>query len=349
MFRPIHLFTILSISFGAFTGHADPLDLAKCRLGALTDATPLAAYDEADRLFPIVNELRDTIPGENDAQAQRNLYTHLLEAVKKNEPVRMVLVGFPFKAPNPRTRVLGELPDLAEELAVKRLADLSNQVAKIYSPGADFVIASDGRAYVWPEKEPMTDEGVTSYLDEMKRLAAKYSPHLHVVSLENFYPSGTPFSQMRNELLSHYARSDEALMNAVKTDPERNRTFGGLTRFFAFDRIKRTGQSNHAFKRENQELALEDMKRSEAFAKLVAEKYPDYIRFSVHPHPESTEKLGTKNLVTGQTGPGTPWYNVAVQKKDGTVVLMKRKEAEDLGYRLVERNGRPYYFEEPKN
>ena len=71
----------------------------------------------------------------------------VVEQVKKKEPVRMILPAFPFKSPNARDKVLGVLPDLGEELALYHLNGLCENIARVYGPGADVYISSDGLVY----------------------------------------------------------------------------------------------------------------------------------------------------------------------------------------------------------
>jgi hypothetical protein len=68
-------------------------------------------------------------------------------AVSRSEPIKMLLPGFPFKSPNNRTKVLGVLPDLGEELALKRLEGLARAVEEVYEHGAEIHITSDGLVY----------------------------------------------------------------------------------------------------------------------------------------------------------------------------------------------------------
>lgn len=69
------------------------------------------------------------------------------EQVKRQEPIRMILPAFPFKSPNCRDKVLGTMPDFAEELALAHLNGLCENIAQVYSPGADVYISSDGLVY----------------------------------------------------------------------------------------------------------------------------------------------------------------------------------------------------------
>lgn len=67
--------------------------------------------------------------------------------VERGESVKMLLPGFPFKSPNHRTKVLGALPDLGEELALKRLDSIAAKIDTVYEHGAEIHITSDGLVY----------------------------------------------------------------------------------------------------------------------------------------------------------------------------------------------------------
>lgn len=61
--------------------------------------------------------------------------------------VQACLPAFPFKSANKIYKVLGSLPDKAEELALERLNSMCTHIQKIYEPGAEIVIISDGITY----------------------------------------------------------------------------------------------------------------------------------------------------------------------------------------------------------
>jgi pyoverdine/dityrosine biosynthesis protein Dit1 len=67
--------------------------------------------------------------------------------VERGESIKMLLPGFPFKSPNNKTKVLGVLPDLGEELALKRLDDIASAIDAVYKHGAEIHITSDGLVY----------------------------------------------------------------------------------------------------------------------------------------------------------------------------------------------------------
>lgn len=67
--------------------------------------------------------------------------------VSEGARVQACLPAFPFKSANKVYKVLGSLPDKAEELALERLNTLCKRVQDVYPPGASIVIISDGITY----------------------------------------------------------------------------------------------------------------------------------------------------------------------------------------------------------
>ena len=67
--------------------------------------------------------------------------------VTAGKRIEMCLPAFPFKSANKTYKVLGRLPDKAEELALARLESICQRIESIYSPGATIMIISDGLVY----------------------------------------------------------------------------------------------------------------------------------------------------------------------------------------------------------
>lgn len=61
--------------------------------------------------------------------------------------VEMCLPAFPFKSANKVEKVLGILPDKAEELALERLNTMCTRIEDVYPPGSKLTIISDGLVY----------------------------------------------------------------------------------------------------------------------------------------------------------------------------------------------------------
>lgn len=67
--------------------------------------------------------------------------------VRSKQKVVMCLPAFPFKSANKVEKVLGTLPDKAEELALGRLNTMCATIGQFYEPGAELTIISDGLVY----------------------------------------------------------------------------------------------------------------------------------------------------------------------------------------------------------
>ncbi len=78
------------------------------------------------------------------------------------------------------------------------------------------------------------------------------------------------------------------------------------------------------------------MLRNEAYSTLIKCFFPNHIRLSIHPH-SNIHKFGV-NLVGGNPMfCGSPWHNVTVfDEADKSWGTMKRKEAEEMGFKLSE-------------
>lgn len=117
---------------------------------SLTAGVDTIALETASKILHIIDRYRLKRPAGAAAKADEGalkflalIYTH----VKANEVVPMCLPAFPFKSPNSRSKVLGKLPDRAEELALAHLNGLCLAIQDIYPPGANLTIISDGLVY----------------------------------------------------------------------------------------------------------------------------------------------------------------------------------------------------------
>jgi hypothetical protein len=84
----------------------------------------------------------------NDVFMGREVFSpRVRHYVSEDQKISMVLPAFPAKSINTQDKVLGNSPDLGEELALDRLNDLCTQIGQIYKPGAMVLIATDGACY----------------------------------------------------------------------------------------------------------------------------------------------------------------------------------------------------------
>lgn len=265
-------------------------------------------------------------------------------AVARQEAIVFVLPAFPAKSPNP-AKVLGPLPDMAEECSLEMLDGLCDRIRRIYAPGARIVLCSDGR--VFSDVVGMREEDVSAYHAELRRMMARLPGRsFDTFDLEDVYP-GIPFDEMRARLIERHGTPIEELRNEVLGGGEPQRLYCGITRFLVEDATRPgSTMSRTALQKECRRRAYEVVQRSKAWGDLLACCFPDAVRLSIHPQSCGSEKLGIGFVEA--TGPWlTPWHAVAVNV-GGRFVLQKRAEAEAMGARLVERDGRPSHYVLPE-
>ena len=272
----------------------------------------------------------------------------VISAIEERRPITFVLPAFPAKSPNP-AKVLGTLPDMAEQLSLEFLNNLCQQIQKIYSPGARIILSSDGR--VFNDVVGIRDIDVTDYQRALSLLIKEMSfTFISTFNLDDLY-SGLDFNLMRHRLMEQYGEPLDVLKDAVRKgskspctieDEEVHRQYCGITRFLVEDAIH-PGQSHsrNAIQKECRQRAYIVIQRSRAWSELIAKHFPHAVRLSIHPQTCGTSKLGIR-LMEAESWM-TPWHGVAVDV-DGSFVLLKRAQAEDLGAQLVYREGRPSHY-----
>ncbi len=263
--------------------------------------------------------------------------------VASGEPVHLVLPAFPAKSAN-RRKTLGPLPDMGEELALRFLEGLCEEVREVHPPGARITICSDGR--VFSDLVGVDDADVTRYdlaiRDLVERIGAR---RLDVFRLDDVLDA-PDHEGMRRHLVESFAEPLEIVRRRAETFEAHRQMWNGIQRFLFEDRAElEPTKSRSQVKKACGELAHEVIRRSNAWSRLVADCFPDALRLSIHPQGPHSEKIG---ILLGKSDDAwlTPWHGVVVLS-DRQFELVKRRDAEDRGACLVERDGRPSHFEMP--
>jgi Pyoverdine/dityrosine biosynthesis protein len=277
-------------------------------------------------------------------------FNRVTTAVAERKPITFVLPAFPGKSPN-LNKVLSTAPDMAEELALKFLDNLCEQIKTIHQPGAKIILCSDGR--VFSDVVGLHETDVTNYQDELEKMIADNGlTNISTFNLDEIC-NGKDFSEVRSELMNEFGATLESLREKIlrgstmfsqHEDQEAHRMYLGITRFLLEDAIF-PGQtkSRNALQKESKAKSYEVIRRSNAWSELIAERFPEAVRLSIHPQGCGAKKLGLRLI--GNESWMTPWHGVAVKTNEG-FTLLKRSDAEALGAKLVfSPNGRPSYFE----
>lgn len=260
--------------------------------------------------------------------------------VSQDIPVEFVLPAFPAKSPN-RSKVLGATPDMAERLSLTFLCAISDRIRRIYRPGVKIIICADGR--VFGDLVQIADSNVTRYQAELRALIASIGPDsLGLFNLDDEY-TGFTHAAMRHMLMGFYGEDLEAFKQQVHAGGEQLRLYRGITRFLVEDADTPDYQgSRAALQRECRERAYGVIQRSIAWGELLAQRFPDAVRLSIHPQSCGSAKLGI-HLVETSDNWLTPWHGTAVNV-GGRFVLMKQYQAEAMGADLIYVDGRPSHY-----
>ncbi|GIJ85267.1 hypothetical protein Asppvi_004123 [Aspergillus pseudoviridinutans] len=286
----------------------------------------------------------------------------VVEQVKKREPVRMILPAFPFKSPNARDKVLGEMPDLGEELALYHLNGLCENIGRVYEPGADVYISSDGLVY--NDILGVPDETVWEYGEALRRMAVeKELYHVKFIRLfellEHPWNPLTSAEQAKSYYLAHAQCLRRELMYrfedrsfdadiAIRNDNDTCLTYRGYIKFLTKDlapQMDTQYTSKKARAAHIAQIARSMIVRGKMFAAAIKANRTDYVRLSIH------ESNGAKKLsislvpqVRGALG-YTPWHSSIAVGADGTFRTVHAEDVRET-HELVYKSGQPYYFRE---
>ncbi|KAJ5980923.1 hypothetical protein N7481_008221 [Penicillium waksmanii] len=286
----------------------------------------------------------------------------VMEQVKQREPIRMILPAFPFKSPNVRDKVLGTMPDFGEELALSHLNGLCDNIGKVYEPGADVYISSDGLVY--NDILGVPDETVWDYGETLRHMAVEKGLH-HVKFIRLFellehpwFKSETPeaakayylahASCLRRELMFVFGDPLFDPDEAIKTDNDTCLTYRGYIKFLTKD-LAHQDSTVHLSKRARQaqvsQIARQMIVRGKMFAAAIKANRKDYVRLSIH-ESAGERKLSVSLIpqLRGSLG-YTPWHASVAVGLDGSYRTVHAEDVRDT-HDLVYRNGQPYYFRE---
>lgn len=262
--------------------------------------------------------------------------------VDAGKPIEFVLLGFPMKSPNDRDKVLGKLPDLAEEASFTNLAKFNDLIKSEYAPGVNINVVSDG--FVFSDIMKVTDNVVIEY-EEATIDLAKQAP-VKWFDLRDFY--GNDIAEARTKVVSQFGISDVELERRIMFDPDVNALHRGMIKFLSLDLTINEYPSKNQLQKDARKVAREMMFRNEAYSSLIKKEFTDQIRLSIHPSQNNGAKYSFQ-LIPGTKIWTSPWHcALAVDEATGEYETIHKKDALGLGYQITEAHGRPYFFTKPK-
>ncbi len=262
----------------------------------------------------------------------------MLVFISQNQPIKFSIMGFPMKSTNTRDKVLGVLPDMAEQLTLANFADFNHKIKQVYAPGVTITIASDGFAF--SDVLGVEERTVDAYQEISQDMIGE-AP-VKIVNLRDFYDSKSSIQSLQTKLIQHHGISNEELSRRILMDTDVNTLYKGMLRFMYEEVANRDFPSRNQQEKAAKLLTREMMLRNEAYSGLVRSNLSDHIRLSMHPSINNGVKYSF-NLINSPLAHHSAWHCV-VLSDNAPVQTMHKKDAIDSGYELIYQNNQPYYF-----
>lgn len=273
-----------------------------------------------------------------ESKGKAILADRLSPLVSAGQPIKFSIMGFPMKSPNSRDKVIGILPDKAEELTIKNFADFNTQVKEVYSPGIRISVISDG--LIFNDVMQVDDHTVHQYQEHAQAMVG--DAPIDWYNMVDFYDKNLSLSAIRTKIIEQFGISPEELQRRILMDDDVNWLYRGMIRFMNLDIAIRDYASNTQLQKDAKKLAKEMMFRNEAYSKLVQQEFSDHIRLSMHPSVNSGVKYSFQ-LIRSPKAVISAWHG-AVALVDGIIETIHKKDALALGYELVSADNNPYFL-----
>ncbi|KAK3168984.1 hypothetical protein OEA41_005432 [Lepraria neglecta] len=328
---------------------------------ALSRAATLSASATSAKILNIIYKLRLTKAA--DAHDKRiegtPKFLNIIDNyVKMDMPIRMCMPAFPFKSANKVYKVLGSLPDRAEEAALEYMSTMCAEIGNIYSPGAKLLIVSDGLVY--NDLLTILDKDVWAYGQALRTMAAKRFPHIEFSRLRQLVTIDLPekldevtyvanATNFRRALLSQFGKDDLDVHKLIEENEDTRLTYCGHSRFlfnglrYIFPKSELRGSNQ--YKRDVKFIAREMIRRGFASAAAIKRNFPSHLRLSIH-QSTGEHKISLSLLPTSTTFT-TPWMYAVAYIAGGILLSAPKGGIEsDPKYQLVHRDGCPNFFVE---
>lgn len=255
-------------------------------------------------------------------------------------PVQFMILAYPFKALSP-AKVLGNSPDMAELVTLVYLDTICKDLAEIYAPGGQMIIAADGRVLA-DVIDGANDALVDQYASGIRKMIQDHHlTSLVYVTLDDLLPGLTPV-ELRAALPTPESR--ESIAERAKQDEELMYQLNGIELFASFElEHTRPELTKNQRKKRARDIAYAVISRGDSLRRVWAERYPGAVRCSIHPQKTHSNKIGIRMLENSGNW-CSPWHGCAVVRPDGQVSLMKSVEAEAAGAELVYINQMPSHY-----
>jgi pyoverdine/dityrosine biosynthesis protein Dit1 len=269
------------------------------------------------------------------------LVSRIDDFVNNNKTIEFVMLGYPMKSINTRDKVIGVLPDMAEEVSLMNFASFNEAVMQVYPKGIKITIVNDG--LVFNDLLGTNDSIVYGYAEGVNDMSMQVKAPMQFLSLDDFYKDPT-VAGSRNHLMENFGISSAELEKRILLDPDVNYLYRGMINFMEEELAMNTYPSNNQLHKAAKSLAKNMMLRNEAYSNLVKDEFSNMIRLSMHPSVNNGNKYSFQMIPSARAWT-SPWHCALAIASDGVLETVHRKDAEAAGYHLMTKYNRPYYYQ----
>lgn len=281
-----------------------------------------------------------TAVDEYEAKGKQVLRERITPFVLSNQPIKFSMMGFPMKSPNNRDKVIGTLPDFAEQVTINTFKTFNQQVQAVYPPGILLAVVSDG--YVFNDVMEVSDQTVQAYQEAAEDMVAG-DKSIKWYNIMDFYDGGGSLATAREKLIKHFGITLTELERRILMDTDTNYLYRGMIRFMNLDLAIKDFTSNTQLQKASKIQAKEMMFRNEAYSKLVQTQFSDHIRLSMHQSVNNGTKYAFQLIKGTPDKIFTSAWHCALAIVDGEFETIHKRDAVARGLELVNNHGIPYY------
>lgn len=318
---PSKIFYVLAIILGIGGGFLIYSSLMKKDTKILNTSERIyAVLDRYRIMYDIDQRSMDltTSTAPHQSQGVDQCIKNIAYFVTNNRPIRMLLVGFPFKSSNHEKKTLGPLPDMAERKSLEYLQEILNEIKKVYSPGTTLLIYCDGIPFAEFFGIPAKD--VIAYEEALQLLIADL-PDISVYTSKDILKTyGLKSTFQITEFLDHYEPSDKQFKAELKSIPST-----ALKRFA----LELDHPQGRLVEQKNtlEDIAIRLLAREMRLRTYIAKAFPstDFFRLTVHLSIDVSKKFGIRLSPNSDI---TPYHGVLVQGLNGTWSIHFKKDVD---------------------
>ena len=275
--------------------------------------------------------------------------------VAKNEPIKLILLGFPTKSAKNETKVIGSQVDLAELLGLLTLNHICQEINSVYEPGTQLTIFTR-EPFIYQMnnileqalEQPLFDEDqIEEYQRQLKQLVNHFDPTIKVGEIKNvrhIYESKYAQFDVNAEDLSGYRAFMKEELNCSKFieaaqeklfSPQHEKLKGKFPQLENIKTFKEVKEKFSSYKKmlKNIESSLPKRnllgKISDDLAECAAKgalrmrallndnisDYGSYVRLSIHAS-EDGDVSRKLGIALIYGSVGTPWHKTLVVSND---------------------------------